>query len=73
MDDRARPGKLIYLTIARDAGVWGAMQGSMERFKKEGIRPGHRRQLRNPGVRTVGDARKATDVPRHTYRRTGPC
>lgn len=34
MDDRARPGKLIYLTIARDARVWGAMQGSMERFKK---------------------------------------
>lgn len=57
---RAKPGDLIYLTIARDAGVWGAMQGSMERFKKEGIRPRHRRRLRNPGVRTVGEARKAT-------------
>ena len=66
----ARPGELIYLTIARDAGVWGAMQGSMERFKKEGIRPRHRRRLRNPGVRTVGEVRKAT-VRTKTYASPG--
>ena len=38
MDDRARPGKLIYLTIARDAGVWGGHAGQHGTFQ-EGRNP----------------------------------